>query len=153
MNVLNTFAKTSKGINTWKISYKTDGTEVAVTQGKDLAEVTCHNCGKKGHYAKMSPEKGINKGQVHTKVSNSLHEEKDEEREGGELGYVYHQNLIGLMWKTCLLIDSESSVDILNDSELLTRMYKAKMQFGPEWKQSGFHGTDHESQRKLWRLH
>ena len=47
MNVLNIFAKPSKGMNTRKLNYKTDDTEVAFTQGKDLAELTCYNCGKR----------------------------------------------------------------------------------------------------------
>ena len=52
--------------------------------------------------------------------------EFDETDTEDELGYVYHQRLPGLDWKTCLLINSESSVDIFNNSELLTNIHPAK---------------------------
>ena len=47
MNVLNTFAKTRKGVNPRKINYKTEDTEVTFAQAKDLSEVTFYSCGKK----------------------------------------------------------------------------------------------------------
>ena len=43
-----------------------------------------------------------------------------------ELGYVYHQSLPGLDWKTYLLINSESSVDIFNNAKLLNNIRPAK---------------------------
>ena len=49
---------------------------------------------------------------------------KDDDEE--ELGYIYHQNITGLTWKTCLLIDSKSSVDIFNNRKFLTGIHKVK---------------------------
>ena len=46
--------------------------------------------------------------QVHTQLEVTLNESEKEE----ELGYVYHQNTTGLAWQTCLLINSEISMDI-----------------------------------------
>ena len=79
----------------------------------------------KGHYIKTCPKKGNSQGQVHTQVAEDTFE-GEEESEGDEMGYIYHQNLPGLIWKTCLLIDSESSVNIFNNKDFLTRIYKAK---------------------------
>ena len=96
-----------------KLNHKAEGTEVAFAQTKDISEVTCYHCGNKGHYAKTCPEKEAKRGQVHTQLSKAQIEESDVEN---ELGYIYHQNLLGLNWKTCLLIDSESSIDIFNNN-------------------------------------
>ena len=62
------------------------------------------------------------KGQVHTQMV----ELDIEDEEGDQLGYNYHQNLLGMNWNTCLLIDSKSSIDIFNNSELLTNIHHAK---------------------------
>ena len=43
--------------------------------------------------------------QVHTQMAKEM-ENKEEE----ELEYVNHQKLMGLIWNTCLLMDSKSSV-------------------------------------------
>ena len=63
--------------------------------------MTCYNCDKKGHYAKTCPKKEVNKGQIHTQASKDIHKEENEETEGDELGYIYHQNLPGLIWEKC----------------------------------------------------
>ena len=42
------------------------------------------------------------------------------------MGYIYHLNLKGLEWKTCLLIDSKSSVDIFNNADFPTKIHRAK---------------------------
>ena len=49
-----------------------------------------------------------------------------EEDEEDELGYIYHQNIPDLSWKTCLLINSESSVDIFNNAKLLIDILQIK---------------------------
>ena len=49
-----------------------------------------------------------------------------EDEEEDKLGYVYLQNLPGLDWSTCLLINSESSVDIFNNADLLTKIHHVK---------------------------
>ena len=64
----------------------------------------------------------MKQGQVHTQFIKS--DVEDEEKD--ELGYVYLQNLPGLDWSTFLLIDSESSVDIFNDANLLTKIHQVK---------------------------
>ena len=65
----------------------------------------------------------IKKGQVHAQLSKAEVAASDDK---DELHYIHHQNLPDLSWKTCLLIDSESNVDIFNSSELLTDIHKAK---------------------------
>ena len=62
------------------------------------------------------------KGQVHTQMAGTNIKESDVE---DELVYVYHQSLPGLNWKTCLLIDCKSSIDIFNNAELLTKIHPA----------------------------
>ena len=87
-----------------------------------MSKVTCYHCGEKGHYAKTCHENETKKGQVHTQMI----ELDIEDEEGDQLGYIYHQNLPGLNWNSCLLIDIESSVDIFNNSELLNDIHQAK---------------------------
>ena len=84
-----------------------------------MSEVSCYHWGKKGHYAENCPEKDVKQGDVHTQVIES--DAKDEEAD--ELGYVHPQNLPGLDWRTYLFIDSESSVNIFNNADLLTRSH------------------------------
>ena len=50
----------------------------------------------------------------------------DEDEKEDELGYVYIQNLQGLDWSTCLLINSESSVDIFKNAILLTKIHQVR---------------------------
>ena len=77
----------------------------------DLNDVTCYHCGEKGHLARTCPNKTSNsEAHVHAEITDEINEE-----EGKELGYIYHQNSTGLSWKTCLLIDSKSSIDIFNN--------------------------------------
>ena len=47
MNILNTFAKTNKTTLGERTNYKSEGTEVAFAQSRDLSEVTCYHCRKK----------------------------------------------------------------------------------------------------------
>ena len=51
-------------------------------------------------------------------------DEDDDEEE--ELQYICHQNSNGLVWMACLLIGSESSMDIFNNNDYLKGIYKAK---------------------------
>ena len=122
---MNTFAKTSKGDNGKKFNYKTKNTEVAFAQTWDLSKITCNNCGKKGYYANTYPKKETNWGSFHTQVTKDTYE-GEEESEESEIWYVYHQNLAGLIWKTCLLIDSEISINVFNNLEYLTGIHKVK---------------------------
>ena len=122
MNILNTFAKTSKTTFGKRNNYKAEVREVAFARTRDLSKVTCYHCRKKGHYAKTYPEKEAKNGEIHTEVAES----DIEDEEGDELGYIYHQNLPGLNWTTCLLINSKSSVDIFNNTKLLTNIHQAK---------------------------
>ena len=79
-------------------NYEAEGTEVAFAQTRNLSKITCYHCGKKGHFAKTCPEKEANKAQVHTQLCDiEVKTSKDE----NELGYIYHQNLPDLNWKTC----------------------------------------------------
>ena len=110
MNILNTFSKTSKAGNGKKLFQKYENNmEVAFAQ-KDLSNVMCYHCGKKRHFARTCPSKKLNnKAHLHTQKTNDVDEEHNE-----EFGYIYHQNNSGLPWKTCLLIESESSINIFN---------------------------------------
>ena len=72
---------------------------------------------------KTCPEKEANKAQVYTQLCDI--EVKTSEDEN-EFCYIYHQNLLGLNWKTCLLINSESSIDIFNNPKLLTEIHQVK---------------------------
>ena len=77
---------------------------------------------REGTLWKNRPNKKLNSDDhVHTQVTDEMNEEEDE-----ELGYIYHQNSSGLSWKTCLLIESESSVDIFNNGKYLTKIHKVK---------------------------
>ena len=78
---------------------------------------------KKEHYAKTCLKKNGKKSQVHTQMTGTEFNKTDTE---DKLGYVYHQRLPGLDWKTCLLINSESSVDVYNNAKLLTNMHPVK---------------------------
>ena len=42
------------------------------------------------------------------------------------MGYVYIQNETGLVWKTSIFIDSESSMDIFTNKDYLKGVHKAK---------------------------
>ena len=53
MNILNTFAKTSKATFGKRSNYKAEGTEVAFTQTRDLSKVTCYHCDQKGFVQKL----------------------------------------------------------------------------------------------------
>ena len=76
MNILNTFAKASKGRFSKKpFQRKKSTTEVAFVQ-KDMSEVT------------------------HSQVDEEPAKEEEE-----KLEHVFNQNLTGLIWKTCFLID------------------------------------------------
>ena len=44
-----------------KINDKTEGTEVAFAQARDLSEVTCYHCGKKGITLRHAPKR-VKKG-------------------------------------------------------------------------------------------
>ena len=94
---------------------------------------------KKGYYAKTCPKKELKKALVHTQMTGSKFNESEA---GDELGYVYHQRLLGLDWKTCLLIESKSSVDIFNNAELLTDMYPAKKPLEYHCNASYIHVTE-----------
>ena len=72
--------------------------EVDVAQTRDMSEVTCYHCERKGHYAKTCPKKELKKAQVHTQMTKTEFKESDVE---DELGYIYHQRLPSLNWKTC----------------------------------------------------
>ena len=77
---------------------------------------------RKGYYVKACPDKEAKKGQVHT----GMVESDVEVEEGDSVGYIYHQNLPGLNWNTCLLIDSESSMDFFNNRKMLTNIQWVK---------------------------
>ena len=66
MKILKTFAKTSKTTYEKKTNNQTEEMEVAFAQARELSEVTCNHCGKKGHFAKTCPERDDKKGQLHT---------------------------------------------------------------------------------------
>ena len=126
MNILNTFAKTSKSNwNQRKGGIKQDNTEVAFTQ-KERKKIICYHCDEEDHIAKVCPKKGKPKeeARVHTQLEANMDQDDDEEE---ELGYIYHQNLTGMAWKICLLIDSKSSINIFKSKEYLKEVHKAKM--------------------------
>ena len=56
----------------------------------------------------------------YTPNSNQHEEEED------ELGYVYTKNETGLVWKTSILIGSESSMDIFTNMDYFKGIHKAK---------------------------
>ena len=64
----------------------------------------------------------MKQGQVNTQLIKSNVEDEEEDK----LGYVYLQNLPGLEWSACLLINSESSVAIFNNADLLTKIHQVK---------------------------
>ena len=92
-----------------KNNYKNEGIEVTFAWTRDIEDIKCYHCGNKGHYAKGFPKKESKNVQVHTQISGT---ELNEDEAENELGYLYHQRLPGLDWKTCLFINSKSSVDI-----------------------------------------
>ena len=89
---------------------KQENIKVAFMQ-KEGKKIICYHCGE-DHIAQVCPKKGKAKEEAHVHTQLEAISNKSEEDEE-ELGYVYHQNTTGLVWKTCLLIDSESSVNIL----------------------------------------
>ena len=70
---------------------------------------------------KQKTNKTYGGDQVHNQVTEDLESEGEE-----ELGHIYHQNFSGLVWKTCLLIDSESGMDIFNNDYYQTGIHKIK---------------------------
>ena len=71
----------------------------------------------------LQESKGKEETQVHVQLEAILNViDKEEE----DLRYVYHQNSMGLVWKTCLLIDSKSSIVIFNKKENVKRVHKTK---------------------------
>ena len=65
----------------------------------------------------------MKKAQVHPQMCNVKVEMRDDK---DELGYVYQQNPRDLNWKTCLLIDSKSSIGIFNNLKILTKIHQAR---------------------------
>ena len=125
MNILNTFAKTSKSNgNPRKGGLKQEKTRVAFVQ-KEGKKIVCYHCGEEDHTAWVCPKKGKEKEEahVHTQLEATSNESEEEEK---ELGYVYHQNTTGPVWKTCLLIDSKSSVDIFTKQGIPERSPQGK---------------------------
>ena len=124
MNILNTFAKTLKSMGVKEGGIKHDNTKVAFAQ-KESKKIICYHCSEEDHIAKVYPKKvkGKEEAQVHTQLEVMLNESDGEEE---ELGYVYHQNSTGLVWKTCLLIDSKSSIDIFNKKDYLKGVHETK---------------------------
>ena len=111
MNILNTFTKTLKSNgNPRKGGIKQDNTEVAFLQ-KESKKIIRYHCGAEDYIPNVCPKKGKPKGEnkACTQLEATLNENIEEEE---ELGYVYYQNSTGLVWKTYLLIKSESSIDI-----------------------------------------
>ena len=105
MNILNTFAKISKSNgNQRKGAIRQDNTEVAFAE-KEAKKILCYHCIEEDHIAQVCPKKGKAKeeAQVYTQLEAMSNESEEEEE---ELEYVYHQNTTGLVWKTCLLINS-----------------------------------------------
>ena len=118
VNILNTFAKASKSnSNLRKGGIKQDNTEVAFAQ-KESKKIIYYHCGEEDHIARVCPKKGRPKeeAQVHTQLEANLNEDDDQEE---ELGYIYHQNMNGIVWKSGILIDSKSSINIFNNKEYL----------------------------------
>ena len=71
------------------------------------------------------PQNENNQEQVHTQVADWTYEGEAESK-GDEMDFVYHQSLPRLMWKEHSIIDSQSSVDMLNNSVYLSGIHKVK---------------------------
>ena len=57
MNILNTFAKTSKSTFGKKANYKSEVAEVTFAQSKDLSEVNCYHCKKEDIMQRHEPKR------------------------------------------------------------------------------------------------
>ena len=122
MNILNTHQRGNKNY----LKKKKDGdqeSELSFSQKPPVEDVTCYNCGDKGHYANTCPKKKKNIGakKVLAQIQDGNFDEEDEEIE-----FTYHQVEKGDEWDYRILIDSQSTINIFKNKELLKNIQPSR---------------------------
>jgi hypothetical protein len=88
----------------------------------DKAKVTCHRCGKKGHYAPECSEQERKTGEQMLMAGM----ENGELDENEYMSFQFHQNSEpnenGRVPKAWILLDDQSTVDFFHNKELLTNI-------------------------------
>ena len=101
----------------------TDGTKKSGYQGKnfDKSKVTCHRCGKKGHYAPECDQAREQARQTGEQLlmDGANHGEFDQ---GDNLGFQFQQGDGNRIPKSWILLDNQSTVDVFHNADLLTNI-------------------------------
>ena len=102
---------------------QTDGEMVPGTNGKLVEHVTCHKCKKIGHCKNKCPsgqdgsnEENGSDGQVSTHVLYQSHHTSGDH----SLNHIQLTMMTATLDREIILLDSQSSVHVLNNKELLT---------------------------------
>jgi hypothetical protein len=131
------------------VSFNTDGTESEVSLanqgqrgngGRDKSQVTCHKCGKKGHYANEGKCKAVEETKQEPAQESAatmlMHGVDDGEFDDAETsGFLFNTNQVcdyrsvalkigkdGKLPRSWILLDNQSTVDVFNNDELLTNI-------------------------------
>lgn len=90
---------------------------------KSLADVECYLCEEKGHYVRDCPKRKSSLGKVHVSIEEP---EGDDESERDEWGVALVASVERCSFSRYdVLLDNEASLNIFNNTELLTGLRKA----------------------------
>jgi len=105
------------------VAFATDGKKSA---GKKPVNVTCHKCGIKGHYATDCPKLALQKEDKGTTLLMAgIDEGEFDSDDDTKFTLVNHGTALqmdkyGKLPKTWILLDNQSTIDVLCNEELLT---------------------------------
>jgi Zinc knuckle. len=103
---------------------QTDGELKPGTNGKAMDHATCHKCKKVGHYANKCPQAeeeesgSANDGQVSTHALFQSHHTSNDQ----PINHIQLTMTAATLDQEIILLDSQSSVHVFNNRELLTDM-------------------------------
>jgi hypothetical protein len=96
--------------------------QVAGTDGKIIERITCHKCKNVGHYAnkcpQAEPEAKAEKEEVSTHILSQSHRISDQDH----TDHIQLTSPTVTLGRDLILLDSQSSVHVFNNKELLTQV-------------------------------